>query len=154
MVEGGDISGLVVFIEVLFVNNVFNLVEGLLVFVMSIIVSLSIDEGNDVFSIVVMMLLINDGFIGLDNWIIFEEVGIYILYFNVYDVGIEVNDEICGSGVSGEVGLLVFLLLEDLVGNNGIGVVVMIFNVNVYIYFGNIGDDEGMGGLSDVDNIV
>ncbi len=154
MAEGGDISGLAASTEALSANNVSNPAEGLLAPAMSTTASLSTDEGNDVLSIVAMMLPTNDGFIGLDNWSIPEEAGTYTLYLNAYDAGTEANDEIRGSGAPGEAGLPVPPPLEDLVGNNGTGVAATISNANVHIHPGNIGDDEGMGGLSDVDNTV
>lgn len=56
------------------------------------------------------------------------------------------NDEICGGGVLGVLGMFVFLLLEDLIGIGGSGVIIIINNVMVYIYFGNLGDVDMMGG--------
>lgn len=154
MVEGGNIELLMN--EVVVVNNdmVVNLVEGLLVLISFIMVLFIISEGNNYLLLIVMLLFINDGFVGLDSWMILLEVGIYILYLNVYDVGIEVNDEwvVDGFGVMGMLGILV--VLGGNVGMNVSGVISSESNMMVYIYFGNLGDDDFEGGMSDFNNIV
>lgn len=154
MAEGGDISGLVSATEALSANNIANPAEGLLGPAMSTTASVTTDEGNDVLSIVAMMLPTNDGFIGLDNWAIPEAPGTYTIYLNAYDAGTEANDEIRGSGAPGEAGLPVPPPLEDVVGNNGVGVTATVANDSVHIHPGNIGDDDATGGVSDVDNTV
>lgn len=97
-----------------------------------------------------MMLPTNDGFIGLDNWTIPTEPGTYTVYLNAYDAGTEANDEIRGSGAPGEAGMPVPAPLEDIVGMNGSGVTSSLGNATVHIHPGNIGDDDMMGGISDI----
>jgi hypothetical protein len=154
MAEGGDISGLVSTTQALSANNITNPAEGLLGPTMSTTASVTVDEGNDVLSIVAMMLPTNDGFIGLDNWAIPDMPGTYTIYLNAYDAGTEANDEVRGSGAPGEAGLPVPPPLEDLVGNDGAGITATITNASVHIHPGNIGDDDATAGISDIDNTV
>lgn len=44
---------------------------------------------------VVAMMPTHDGFIAHNSWAIPPQIGQYTVYLNVYEVGIEANDEIC-----------------------------------------------------------
>jgi hypothetical protein len=109
-------------------------------------------QGNTVLSVVAMVLPSNDGFIGLDNWIIPTEVGTYTIFLNAYDAGTEANDELVGSGEPGAPGMPAppFLTL----GTGGSGVTSTQSNNNIHIHPGNIGDDSASGGVSDVTNSI
>lgn len=155
MAEGGDISGLTALITPLDANIGEQAVDdGLTGPASSRTYTLSNDEGNDVLSIVAMMLPTNDGFIGLDNWTIPETAGIYTVYLNAYDAGTEANDEIRGSGAPGEAGMPVPPPLDPLLGNGGTGVTTEESNSNVHIHRGNLGDDMTDAGASDINNTV
>lgn len=154
MAEGGDISGLVSITDSLSANNLTNPAEGLLAPAQSTQGMLSTDDGNTVLSIVAMMLPTNDGFIGLDNWMIPTEAGTYTVYLNAYDAGTEANDEVRGSGMPGMAGFPVPGPLAPLLGEGGTGLNATIANATVHIHPGNIGDDDESGGVSDVNNTV
>lgn len=71
MVEGGDILGLEMVVMVISVDMVVNLVGGLFMFIVSIMVIFIMVDINIVLFIVGMLLFINDGFVGLNSWLIF-----------------------------------------------------------------------------------
>ena len=111
-------------------------------------------DSNSVLSVVAMILPTNDGFIGLDNWQIPTEAGVYTVYLNAYDAGTEANDELRGSGAPGEAGMPVPPPLQPLLGNGGAGVTVIENNATVHIHRGNLGDADLNGGTSDINNTV
>lgn len=154
MAEGGDIAGLEMAVDALSADTVANPAEGLLMPTAATTTMLSTSEGNTALSIVAMMLPTNDGFIGLNSWMIPEEPGTYTMYINAYDAGTEANDEIRGGGAPGAPGLPVPPPLEELVGNGGSGVTSEITNATVHIHPGNLGDNDAEAGMSDISNTV
>ncbi|MEM7294482.1 MAG: spondin domain-containing protein [Pseudomonadota bacterium] len=104
-------------------------------------------------SMAAMLLPTNDGFVGLDSWVIPTTPGTYTINLNAYDAGSEANDEIInGGGALGMPGIPV-----DPGGNNGTGatgVTATEANTTVHIHRGNIGDDNPTGGVSDANNTV
>ena len=103
MAEGGDISGLETAVDAVSADTVANPAGGLLMPTAATTTTLSTMDGNTALSIVAMMLPTNDGFIGLNSWMIPEEPGTYTVYINAYDAGTEANDEIRGGGAPGGV---------------------------------------------------
>lgn len=109
-------------------------------FVLKVMLSYFFDIMDKLYFLLFFMLIfINDVFVGMDSIEILIELGIYIYYFNVYDVGIEFNDElnsVCidvvevgignllgGYGVLGVVGGGVLICIVDLgIGGMGVGV--------------------------------
>ena len=59
-----------------------NPAEGLLAPTSSTMASLPPTEGNDYLSLTAMLLPTNDGFVGLDSWMIPSEAGTYTMYLN------------------------------------------------------------------------
>ncbi len=154
MAEGGDISGLVSLLSNANANTVENPAAGLLAPAMSTNFMVTNDAGNDYLSFSAMILPSNDGFVGVDSWMIPQEAGTYTIYVNAYDAGTEVNDEIRGSGAPGEAGMPVPPPLEGLIGTNGSGVAMDESNTNVHIHRGNVGDDNITAGKSDINSSV
>lgn len=112
----------------------------------------SLNTGSNMYlSVSAMMLPTNDGFVGLDSWMIPTEAGTYTVMLNAYDAGTEVNDEIInGGGMPGTPGIP-----ADPSGNagtGGTGVSSNEANQTVHIHPGNIGDNDPNGGMSDLDS--
>ena len=101
-----------------------------------------------------MLLPTNDGFVGLDSWMIPTEAGTYTVYLNAYDAGTEANDELVveGSGMPGTPGIPA--APGGNAGMNGSGVTSSETNMMVHIHPGNLGDDDLEAGMSDLDNTV
>lgn len=154
MAEGGDISGLEAAVDALSADSAANPAGGLLAPTASTTTTLSTADSNTALSVVAMMLPTNDGFIGLNSWMIPEEPGTYKIYVNAYDAGTEANDELRGSGAPGMPGLPVPPPMEELVGTGGSGVTSEITNAMVHIHPGSLGDDDPEGGMSDISNTV
>jgi hypothetical protein len=154
MAEGGDISGLVSVLSSIDANISENPAAGLLAPAMSTSFMLSNDTNNTHLSLAAMILPSNDGFVGLDSWLIPEESGTYTVYLNAYDAGTEANDEIRGSGAPGEAGMPVPPPLDASIGNNGTGVTDQEANNMIHIHRGSLGDSDMSAGLSDINNSV
>ncbi|NTS78407.1 hypothetical protein HR060_16280 [Catenovulum sp. SM1970] len=154
MAEGGDISGLAGIADSISANSLANPAGGLLNPGMTASGELMTDDGNMYLSITGMMLPTNDGFVGLDSWMIPSDAGTYTTYLNAYDAGTEANDEIRGSGALGMPGIPVPPPLEPLLGANGTGVTSEESNSYIHIHRGNLGDDNATGGTSDFNNTV
>lgn len=154
MAEGGDISGLVSVLSSIDANINENPAAGLLAPAMSTSFMLSNDTNNTHLSLAAMILPSNDGFVGLDSWLIPEESGTYTVYLNAYDAGTEANDEIRGSGAPGEAGMPVPPPLDASIGNNGTGVTDQEANNMIHIHRGSLGDSDMSAGLSDINNSV
>lgn len=154
MAEGGSLDGLSSIASSISADVLANPAGGLLLPTAKASGALSTADGNSVLSIVAMMLPTNDGFIGLDNWPIPSEAGIYTVYLNAYDAGTEANDEIRGDGVPGVPGMPVPSPLEALIGTGGSGVAGADTNATVHIHRGNIGDGSMTSGTSDLSNTV
>ncbi|QTL34077.1 spondin domain-containing protein [Pseudoalteromonas viridis] len=154
MAEGGSLTGLSEILTGINANTMENPAGGLLAPVTSTMTSLETDAGNDRLSIVAMMLPTNDGFVGLNSWPIPTAPGTYHIYLNAYDAGTEANNELVveGSGAPGTPGIPASPGVAP--GTQGMGVTEMEENTNVHIHRGNLGDDEQIGGKSDLHNTV
>jgi hypothetical protein len=154
MAEGGNIDELMVVAEAGGADTLANPAGGLLAPTTTTSGTIETTEGNEYLSLVAMILPTNDGFVGLDSWMIPEQAGVYTITLNAYDAGTEANDELRGSGEPGVAGMPVPAPLEALVGMNASGVVNEISNSAVHIHPGNIGDTESDGGISDVNSQI
>ncbi|WP_198555636.1 spondin domain-containing protein [Colwellia sp. 75C3] len=154
MAEGGDISGLVSMLNNADANINENPAAGLLAPAMSASFTLTNDSANTHLSLAAMVLPSNDGFVGLDSWVIPEAAGTYTVFLNAYDAGTEANDEIRGSGAPGEAGMPVPPPLDAVIGMNGTGVTDMESNDKVHIHRGSLGDSDMSAGTSDINNSV
>ncbi len=153
MAEGGDISGLSTMLMNANADVVENPAAGLLGPAMSTTTMLDTADGNMYLSIASMLLPTNDGFVALNGWKIPSEAGTYKVMLNAYDAGTEANDEIInGGGASGTPGIPVAPASNG--GTGGTGVTSTEANTYVHVHRGNLGDDDPMGGISDVDNTV
>lgn len=154
MAEGGDISGLVSLLSNANANISENPAAGLLAPSTMTNYMLSNDTANMYLSLSAMILPSNDGFVGLDSWMIPTEAGTYTLYLNAYDAGTEANDElvIMGSGAPGVAGIPA--APGGNAGANGTGVTDTEANTMIHIHRGSLGDDDLMAGKSDLDNRV
>jgi len=151
MAEGGDISALSAMLTN--ADKAENPAMGLLAPTMSTSTMLSTMDGNMYLSVVAMMLPTNDGFIGVNSWMIPSEAGTYSFTVNAYDAGTEANDEmITGGGAPGAVGIPAAPGMD--VGTGGTGVTMTEDNAYVHVHRGNLGDDDLTAGRSDLDNTV
>ncbi|GAB3026554.1 spondin domain-containing protein [Bowmanella dokdonensis] len=152
MAEGGDLAGLVTLTSGNGADNSENPAAGPLAPGMSVSTSLTTEEGNAVLSITGMMVPSNDGFVGLDGWMIPTAAGSYVVYLNGYDAGTEANDEVRGGGAPGTPGLPVLPFFQDEIGQNGTGVTDAESNSMIHVHPGHLGDALADGGGSDLDN--
>lgn len=153
MAEGGDISGLSMMLSSDNADMVENPAEGLLAPTMSTTTMLDTTDGNNYLSLVSMMLPTNDGFVGLDSWMIPTEAGTYTMTLNAYDAGTEANDEIInGGGAPGVAGIPAAPGGDA--GTGAMGVTMNEENGYIHIHRGSLGDDDLAGGKSDLDNTV
>ncbi|MFT4928227.1 MAG: hypothetical protein ACI8WB_004346 [Phenylobacterium sp.] len=155
MAEGGDISGLNTMLTDAAADVMANPAEGLLAPAMSTSLTLNTTDGNNYLSLTAMMLPTNDGFVGLDSWMIPSEAGTYTIWLNAYDAGTEANDEMIVGGAGGAPGAPGIPAAPGGNGGaNGSGVADTQSNANVHIHRGALGDDDLTGGQSDLDNRV
>lgn len=155
MAEGGDISGLASVLESVNADMVANPAEGLLGPSASTSTMLTTADGNMYLSITGMMLPTNDGFVGLDSWMIPTEAGTYTIYLNAYDAGTEANDELIVAGAGGAPGTPgIPAAPGGDAGTGGSGVTSTETNMTVHVHRGALGDDNAEGGASDLDNRV
>lgn len=155
MAEGGDISGLEMQMLDAQADVVTNPAQGLLAPAGSTELSMNTGEGNTHLSLTAMMLPTNDGFVGLDSWMIPTEAGTYTVWLNAYDAGTEANNELIVGGEGGAPGAPGIPAAPG--GNGGAGgsgVADSQSNAHIHIHRGNVGDDDLTGGHSDVDNRV
>ena len=154
MAEGGDISGLSSLLTNADADISENPAGGLLAPSMSTSYMLTNSDGNDYLSVAAMVLPSNDGFAGLDSWMIPETAGTYIVYLNAYDAGTEANNELVvdGSGAPGIAGIPAAPGGDA--GTSGTGVTSTEANTMVHIHRGNLGDDDLASGSSDLSNTV
>jgi len=152
--EGGDISGMVTLLSNADADISENPAMGLLAPTMSTTFMLSNAEANDYLSLTTMLLPTNDGFVGLNSWMIPESAGTYTMYLNAYDAGTEANNELVveGSGAPGVLGIPA--APGGHAGTGGTGVTDMEDNMLIHIHRGALGDDMMMGGKSDLNNTV
>lgn len=151
MAEGGDINGLVDDLTATGSAYVADPATGLLAPGASTEAVFDWPRRNHRFlSIVAMLLPTNDGFVGLDSLPIPKKKGTYTYYLHGYDAGTEANDEIItGGGAPGVPGIP-----ADPGGNAGTGGVANVaadHNPTVHIHRGVTGDDDPLGGESDLD---
>ncbi|NRB37430.1 MAG: hypothetical protein HRU20_03050 [Pseudomonadales bacterium] len=153
MAEGGDIAALISDAEGLGAMVSANPAGGLLAPSTSTMVS-ALDTGSNMYlSITAMILPSNDGFVGLDSWMIPEQAGEYTIYLNAYDAGTEANDElITGGGASGVAGIPFDPAANN--GTGGTGVTNTEAVSNIHIHRGNVGDTDASGGSSDLDSRI
>lgn len=109
--------------------------------------------GNNFLSLAGMIVPTNDGFLAANAIAIPTAKGEYVYMLNAYDAGTEANNELRGAadaGMPGHLGMPVAPFLEADVGHNGTGVATTAEGF-VHIHRGVIGDDNPMGGKSDID---
>ncbi len=152
MAEGGDISGLVADLGTVGGLAFEDPAEGLLMPAASATVTVD-TMSNGYLSLVAMLLPTNDGFVGLDGWVIPAEAGTYTMTLNAYDAGTEANDEIINGGgapntpgIPGAPG--------GNAGTGATGVTSTEGNAAIHIHRGAVGDDDLNGGISDLDNRI
>lgn len=152
MAEGGNVDPLEAVLDSISADSVKDPAAGLLAPGMSTMTELSTSDGNMYLSITAMMLPTNDGFVGLDSWMIPSEAGTYHIYLNAYDAGTEANDEIVnGGGAPGTPGIPAS---PGGAGTGGTGVTTTEDNTYIHIHRGNLGDDNPTGGASDIHSTV
>lgn len=153
MAEGGDLTGLVSDLQAAGADVAQDPAGGLLGPGAATTLTLSNATGNDVLSLVAMILPTNDGFVGLDSLKIPASAGTYHYYMNAYDAGTEANDEIVnGAGAPGMAGIP-----ADPGGSNGSGasgVTTVEANSKIHVHRGILGDTDAAGGASDLDSRV
>jgi len=104
-------------------------------------------------SLVAMLLPTNDGFVGLDSWMIPKKSGTYTIKLDGYDAGSELNDEIVnGGGAPGTAGIPFAPTGMKQMG--GMAYPYLSENSYVHIHPGVVGDTDAMGGYSDLDSRV
>lgn len=142
MAEGGDISGLSSLASNAGAVVIENPASGILN--PGVAATTSISTGDlDRLSVTAMLLPTNDGFVGLDSWIIPSTSGTYKVYLNSYDAGTEANDELAASMPNPP-----FITF----GTGGTGVETTVTNDKVHIHPGNLGDTNPAGGVSDINS--
>ncbi|WP_068545309.1 spondin domain-containing protein [Thalassotalea crassostreae] len=153
LAEGGDISSMSTLLASVSADINENPAGGLLGPGMSTSTMLSTSDSNMYLSMAAMILPTNDGFVGLDSWMIPTEAGTYTFTLNAYDAGTEANDEIInGAGAPGMPGIPAAPGMDA--GTGGSGVTATETNNYVHIHRGNLGDSDDMGGTSDLNNTV
>lgn len=104
-------------------------------------------------SLTAMILPSNDGFVGLDSWMIPQVSGTYTIRVNSYDAGSELNDEIInGGGALGAAGIPGAPGGQS--GMNAMGIPGVMEANYVHPHPGVIGDFDKEGGYSDVNAAV
>ncbi len=153
LAEGGDISGMSSLLATVSADIIENPAAGLLAPGMNTMTTMMTSDGNNYLSIAAMLLPTNDGFVGLDSWMIPTEAGTYSFTLNAYDAGTEANDEIVnGGGAPGTPGIPA--APGGNAGMGATGLTTMEANSYVHIHSGNLGDDDLSAGKSDLDNTV
>jgi hypothetical protein len=151
MAEGGDLSGLILDVEAQGDDYVANPAGGLLSPGATAEAVLDLHSRKARYlSLVGMLIPTNDGFVGLDSLEIPRARGVYTYYLPGYDAGTEANDEIItGGGAPNTPGIP-----ADPGGHAGVGGIAQVgpdANPTVHIHRGVIGDDDPLGGPSDLD---
>jgi len=153
MAEGGDFSGLAMLVDSIGGAKVENPAAGLLAPGSSANNIMLDTASNTHLSLTAMILPTNDGFVGLDNWLIPTAAGTYTIYLDAYDAGTEANDEIInGGGAAGVAGIPAAPGGNG--GMGGSGLISTQSNTMVHIHPGNIGDMDAEGGKSDLDSRI
>jgi len=148
MAEGGDISGLLADLDAAGASSVADPAVGFLAPGATTTANVIRSKRNRYLSITAMLLPTNDGFVGLDSFVIPKHRGRYTIYLNGYDAGTEANDEIVnGGGAPGTPGIP-----ADPGGNSGAGAAGVTgadHNTTVHVHRGIVGGD-----YSDLDSAV
>lgn len=151
MAEGGNVAGL----ESMIVESgsgVTATAAGLTMAGMSNHVAID-TMGYKYLSLTAMILPTNDGFVGLDSWMIPQVSGTYTIRVNSYDAGSELNDEIInGGGALGAAGIPG--APGGQAGMNAMGIPGVMEANYVHPHPGVIGDFDKNGGYSDVNAAV
>jgi len=152
--ECGDTSGLIADFGAAGADMANNPAGGALAPGQSATATLTPRHGNDMLTIVGMLVPTNDGFFGLDAVPVPKEPGTYTWAVDGYDAGTEANDEIlnatgCMPGKPGMPGDP-----TGLAGSGGTGVASFDYNTNVHVHPGPVGDLDPAGGPSDLDASV
>ena len=160
MAEGGDISGLMGYVDDQGADSVATPADGLLA-PGAVVHDVFFDTDrsrNRYLSIVAMLLPTNDGFVGLDSLRIPVYPGTYTYYLNGYDAGTEANDELVnGGGAPGVPGIP-----ADPGGNAGTGGSGAVnidpntntTNTTVHIHPSVVGETDPLGGMSDLNSAI
>lgn len=155
MAEGGSIAGLQEMLTTAQADIAANPAGGLLAPASMTEAMLTTTDGNMYLSMTAMMLPTNDGFVGLDSWMIPSTAGTYTIWLNAYDAGTEANDEMIVGGDGGAPGTAgIPAAPGGNGGSNGSGVADAQANSSIHIHRGALGDDDLTGGASDLDNRV
>ncbi|OUS32737.1 hypothetical protein A9Q98_01045 [Thalassotalea sp. 42_200_T64] len=155
LAEGGDISGVAAMLATASADMVENPAAGMLAPGMSTTTMLTTSDGNNYLSIAAMLLPTNDGFVGLDSWMLPTTAGTYHFTLNAYDAGTEANDEILVGMVGGAPGAPGIPGAPGMdAGSGATGVTTTEANTYVHIHRGNLGDDDDMAGKSDLNNTI
>ena len=154
MAEGGDISGLSARIMAAGGKVVENPAGGLLGPGGKTSASMKLEKIAKIrLSMVAMILPSNDGFVGLDSLSLPWFPGTYTYFLNGYDAGTEANDEIVnGGGMVGIPGIPAAPGGDN--GANASGVINTETNQTVHIHRGVLGDQDPLGGISDLDSRI
>jgi len=154
MAEGGDVADLDTALTAANANTVQS--SGMLAPAATTdTLMLTTDTGNMYLSLGAMLLPTNDGFAGLDSWMIPSEAGTYTIMINAYDAGTEANNELMlpmAGGAPGVAGIPGDPSMAS--GTGGTGVTDTSPNTMVHIHPGQIGDDSAASGASDLDSTV
>ena len=151
MAEGGSIGGLISDLEASGNDYVDNPAGGLLAPGASAVAEFDQRRKKRRFlSIVAMLLPTNDGFVGLDGLRIPKKKGTYTYYLKGYDAGTEANDEIItGGGEPNVPGIPADPGMNA--GSGGVASVGPDHNQTVHLHRGIAGDNDPLGGNSDLD---
>jgi hypothetical protein len=157
MAEGGDIAGLKAAVDAAGGQTLANPANGLLAPAQSAQAILSTTAANTRLSLTAMLLPTNDGFVGLDGWVIPTAPGTYTVDLNAYDAGTEANTELMNPGAGGAPGVSgIPADPSGKAGSGGTGVVPAAPNDAephvVHIHRGVLGDTNASGGTSDLDS--
>ncbi len=154
MAEGGDTAGLIADLNA--AGAVHSSAAGLLAPGSSFTsTELDTGTGNNVLSIVGMVLPTNDGFVGVNSWKIPSAPGTYMMPGLAYDAGTEANDELLGlanAGASGNAGAPGAPSGSG--GTGGTGAAGIDTNQTIHVHRGVLGDTNATGGTSDFDSRV
>lgn len=114
--------------------------------------SATLDTTETHLSVVAMVLPTNDAFVGLSQHIP-SEAGTYTYYVNAYDAGTEANSEQLTSGcAAGMPGIPAAPGMDA--GVNGTGVAGADSNTMIHVHRGVLGDQDAMGGTSDLNSTI
>lgn len=151
--EGGDVSSMAELLES--IGAGVGTSEGLLAPGTTTTITVNSNDANAVLSITAMLLPTNDGFMGVNSVALPSSMGVTSRFIaRSYDAGTEANDEIVGSGASGEPGFPnPPPVAASGTGTGGTGVPATAEGF-VSIHRGVLGDLDPNGGHSDINAAV